>query len=94
MNITQPDREAAASILWVATLIDDEESIVQAFAAHRLAERERIVAWLKSEALSCDCFAREENECACGAWDDCKTVQIGGLIDAIERGDHDGGSHE
>ena len=43
---TQADREAAASILWVETLIDDQDAIVQAFARHRQATEQAIIAWL------------------------------------------------
>lgn len=43
---TQADREAAASILWVETLIDDQDAIVQAFAHHRQATEQAIIAWL------------------------------------------------
>ena len=39
LPVTQADREAAQSILWVETLIDDVESIEQAFAKHRLAHQ-------------------------------------------------------
>jgi len=51
-------------------------------------ERAKIVAWLKSEAQKCDCFARDEGECACGAWNDYKTVPMERIIDAIEAGEH------
>jgi hypothetical protein len=37
IEVTQADREAAKSILWVKTIIDDIESIEQAFARHRLS---------------------------------------------------------
>ena len=43
---TQADREAAASILWVETLIDDQDAIAAAFAAHRQATEQAIIAWL------------------------------------------------
>lgn len=29
---------------------------------------------LKDDAKRCDCFALEENECSCGAWDDYKSI--------------------
>ena len=35
------DRRAAKSILWVATLIDDEDAIIAAFTAHRIAAERR-----------------------------------------------------
>ena len=37
IEITDADRQAAQSILWVSTAIDDQDAIVQAFAAHREA---------------------------------------------------------
>ena len=43
---TQADREAAASILWVETLIDDQDAITAAFARHRQATEQAIIAWL------------------------------------------------
>lgn len=60
-----------------------------------LTERERqIVAWLREDAQRCNCFAREEGECACGAWSSepgersYKTVYEEDIADAIERGEH------
>ena len=29
---------------------------------------------LEADAKKCDCFARNERECACGAWNDYKTI--------------------
>ena len=29
---------------------------------------------LEADAIKCDCAALEERECACGAWDDYKTI--------------------
>lgn len=49
-------------------------------------ERTRTVALLREENGQCDCFAREEGECACGAWDDSKTMSVARLIEAIEIG--------
>ena len=40
-DITDEDRRAAASILWVQTVIDDQAGIERAFAAHRLAAEAR-----------------------------------------------------
>lgn len=61
-------------------------------------ERAKVVAWLRSEAKLCDCFAHDPGECACGAWDSelgersYKRANVEDLADAIERGDHlDGG---
>lgn len=51
-------------------------------------ERAQIVAWLRKENGLCDCFARSEGECACGAWDDYKTVPLERIWAAIEAGEH------
>lgn len=58
-------------------------------------DEKRIVEWLRADAQMCDCFAREEGECACGAWyselgeRSHKTACIEDIADAIERGEHD-----
>lgn len=36
--------------------------------------------WLTMISETCDCFARSEGECACGAWDDYKRVDMPNLI--------------
>ena len=51
-------------------------------------EEQRIVAWLREENELCDCFARSETECGCGAWDSYKTVLLSRIWEAIERGEH------
>jgi hypothetical protein len=57
-------------------------------------ERAAVVAWLRSEAQLCDCYAYEEGECACGAWGtqpgerSYKTASVEDLADAIEAGAH------
>lgn len=62
MTITQADREAAADILEVVSTLSkggiqnirdgkaDGFHVVQAFAAHREAERRAIVEWLREKA--------------------------------------------
>lgn len=52
------------------------------------SERAAVVKWLREESKVCDCFARSQGECVCGAWDDDKTARINPIIDAIERGAH------
>lgn len=51
------------------------------------AER-RVVEWLREENGLCDCHARSEDECGCGAWQDYKTKPLLDIADAIERGEH------
>jgi hypothetical protein len=67
------------------------EECGEAFA---LAERRAIVEWMRSEAQKCDCFAREDSECACGAWGGevgertYKRVYIEDIADAVESEVH------
>ena len=83
------------------TLPDDPEELAALHAARQIeidnavkAEREAIVYWLRAEAQLCDCFAREDGECACGAWDtelgerSYKRVYIEDIADAIEGGEY------
>jgi hypothetical protein len=57
-------------------------------------ERAAVVAWLREDAQKCDCAAREESECACGAWGGevgertYKRVYIEDIADAIEARAH------
>ncbi len=46
-----------------------------------------VVAWLRTENGQCDCFARSEGECACGAWDDHKTKPLLEIATALETGE-------
>lgn len=56
--------------------------------AHPPADRvARVVEWLRKENGLCDCHARCETECGCGAWDDWKTKPLLEIADAIERGE-------
>ena len=44
-----------------------------------------VVEWLHREIGQCDCFARSETECACGAWDDYKTWPLERTAQEITR---------
>ena len=71
------------SILWVETTIDDQEAIAKAFARHRIAAIEECAKALKADAKICDCFALEERECACGAWDDYKSISSAKAVEIV-----------
>ena len=64
------------------------------------AERAKVVAWLRNEAQTCDCFAYDESECACGAWDSepgersYKRANIEDLADKLEALAHHEGDAE
>jgi hypothetical protein len=38
---------------------------------------------LEADAKLCDCAAREERECACGAWADYKTITSARAIEIV-----------
>jgi len=38
---------------------------------------------LEADAKKCDCFAYEENECACGSWRDYKTITLARAIEIV-----------
>lgn len=38
---------------------------------------------LEADAKLCDCYARDEGECACGAWSDYKTVPMERAVDVV-----------
>jgi hypothetical protein len=81
--------------LWFENSLDAKHAARQIEIDNAVkAEREAIVAWLRAEAQLCDCFAREDGECACGAWDtevgerSYKRVYIEDIADAIEARAH------
>ena len=40
---------------------------------------------LDADAKLCDCFARSEGECACGAWDDYKTAPVESMAALVRQ---------
>jgi hypothetical protein len=38
---------------------------------------------LEADAKLCDCAALEERECACGAWDDYKTITSARAVEIV-----------
>lgn len=54
----------------------------------RMEDRAAIVAWLRSENGRCDCFAYEDNECACGGRDEYKTWPLEQTAERIEAGEY------
>ena len=99
VEVTQADHAALraylvdrARLAFDGTTAPHADLLLKTLARHRHSaeqhERERIVAWLRAENGLCDCFARSEGECACGAWDDYKRVPLCDLADAIEQGQY------
>ena len=85
----QADIDAMESILWVDTIIDDQEAIAKAFARHRQrgydAGIEAAAKALEADARICDCAALEANECACGAWDDYKSITSARAVEIVRE---------
>ena len=81
---TQADRDAAKEydpLLWeIKPSCPEFQSLIQAFARHRLAERAKIVAWLRdagSVSLSYGLLGRD------------LSAILEGVADAIEAGEHE-----
>jgi len=70
---------------------DAEGILAQAFAAHAARAREEgyrdgieaAAKAMEADAMLCDCNARSEGECACGAWDDWKTVPVQRMVELV-----------
>ena len=65
--------------------IDFAQAAIAALDAARGDPVARVVEWLRRENGLCDCHARCETECGCGAWDDWKTKPLLQIADAIEQ---------
>ena len=57
-------------------------SIVQSDAL-REAVIEECAKALEADAIKCDCAALEERECACGAWNDYKTITSARAVEIV-----------
>jgi hypothetical protein len=40
---------------------------------------------LEADAVKCDCAAREESECGCGAWADYKTITSARAVEIVRQ---------
>ena len=78
-EITQADRDAAKEydpLLWeIKPSRPEFQNLIQAFARHRLAERAKIVAWMREQVGSKEMLLFNQT-----AWV---------LADAIEAGEHE-----
>jgi hypothetical protein len=52
----------------------NEEALSRFVGIVREAVIEECAKALEDDAIKCDCAALEERECACGAWNDYKTI--------------------
>lgn len=46
---------------------------------------EAAIKALEADARLCDCAALEENECACGAWDDYKSITSARAVEIVRE---------
>ena len=59
------------------------ERLREALKIARDAGIEAAANALEADAKKCDCFAYEENECACGAWADYKTITSARAVEIV-----------
>jgi len=57
----------------------------QAIIAAEAAQRERDAQLIEADAKLCDCSARSEGECACGAWCESKTITSARAAEIIRK---------
>ena len=86
-NTTDFDGDRMASRYADSELHAVALAAIAALDAVRGDQVARVVEWLRKENGLCDCHARCETECGCGAWDDWKTKPLLQIADAIERGE-------
>ena len=58
--------------------------------AGRLAGMEEAAVALEADAKLCDCSAYEENECACGAWCEWKTITSARAVEIVRAAKGEG----
>lgn len=63
--------------------ISADDYLVRCFARYRDAVIEECAKALEADAKLCDCAALEANECACGAWDDYKSISSARAMEII-----------
>lgn len=54
-------------------------------AETRAKALDEVVEALEADAQLCDCFARSEGECGCGAWSDYKTVPMERAVEIVRN---------
>lgn len=65
--------------------IGADDYLVKCFARYREAVIEECANALEADAMKCDCFAFEENECACGAWCDYKSITSARAVEIVRE---------
>lgn len=69
--------------------IDENDYLVgcfhKAIIAAEAAQRERDAQLIEADAKLCDCSARSEGECACGAWCEWKSITSARAAEIIRK---------
>ena len=100
-DVSDADRKAAAdwmtermALVMAGETGGGELSLIKAFERHREAGRlaglEEAAVALEADAKLCDCAAREENECACGAWCEWKTITSARAVEIVRAAKGEG----
>jgi hypothetical protein len=58
--------------------------------AGRIAGMEQAAEALEADALTCDCFAHSEGECACGAWCEWKSITSARAVEIVRAAKEQG----
>lgn len=86
--LRQPQTEQGLSVgeiglVYASAIKAVEEQQSDALKAAREAAIEECVNALEADAMKCDCFAFEEDECGCGAWWDYKTIKSERAVEIV-----------
>lgn len=65
--------------------IGTDDYLVKCFVRYRKVVIEECAKALEADAKMCDCFAFEEDECACGAWNDYKEISSARAVEIVRK---------
>ena len=71
----------------------DGDPCTRAYERGRLAGMEQAAVALEADAKLCDCSAYEENECACGAWCEWKTITSARAVEIVRAAKGEGNGY-